>query len=232
MKRILKDTNHGPYGPTIKSIKYKGHEIMHNLYGTQEYSVFHNGDDLIFESLLEAKKYINQIKDVKPTKLNSNDRINDSIKLLEDAKNRIRDNIKILKDSLFKSAVIIDEYVDLTKIPNSLAGQLALNRNKLYNAKNFKELYDMVIEIVNNPLIAKQPGVEKARYVINDMKDKYYNLDQNSRWAMAGYETLLRYIVNIQLNGSNPELSITKFEKSVGNDKYKKYKDSYLKIKL
>jgi hypothetical protein len=37
---------------------YKGFEISHNFYGTGEYTVFCDGDDLWFTTETEAKEFI------------------------------------------------------------------------------------------------------------------------------------------------------------------------------
>ena len=41
--------------------EYKGYFIEYNLYGLNEYSVQHCGDDVLFETETEAKMFINEI---------------------------------------------------------------------------------------------------------------------------------------------------------------------------
>lgn len=42
-------------------IIYKNYAIEYNFYGQGEYSVFYMGDDLIFNSVKEAKKFIDSL---------------------------------------------------------------------------------------------------------------------------------------------------------------------------
>lgn len=44
-------------------IKYKGYSIEQNFYGKGEYTVQYQGDDVVFNSVEEAKKFINEISD-------------------------------------------------------------------------------------------------------------------------------------------------------------------------
>lgn len=41
-------------------MKYKGFDIEYNFYGTDEYSVQIEGDDVIVRTVSEAKKVINE----------------------------------------------------------------------------------------------------------------------------------------------------------------------------
>ena len=42
-------------------MEYKGYMIEHNIYGTNEYTVFYQGDDVWFTTLKEAKEFIDDI---------------------------------------------------------------------------------------------------------------------------------------------------------------------------
>ena len=42
-------------------IDYKGYYIEYNFYGNNEYSVQYCGDDVLFETLQEAKDFIDSI---------------------------------------------------------------------------------------------------------------------------------------------------------------------------
>lgn len=44
----------------IKSIEYKGYFIEFNFYGQNEFSVQYIGDDFIFNSEKDAKKFIDE----------------------------------------------------------------------------------------------------------------------------------------------------------------------------
>ena len=50
----------------FKIRKYKGYDIGFNLYGWNEYSVFFEGDDVIFHTELEAMNFIDeQVKEMR-----------------------------------------------------------------------------------------------------------------------------------------------------------------------
>ena len=46
----------------MESTMYNGHWIEHNFYGNGEYTVFYNGDDVVFDTEEEAKKFIDKIE--------------------------------------------------------------------------------------------------------------------------------------------------------------------------
>ncbi len=45
----------------MQELYYKGYYIEINLYGTGEYTVYYNGDDVWFDSIAEAKDFIDEI---------------------------------------------------------------------------------------------------------------------------------------------------------------------------
>lgn len=46
----------------MRSTTYKGHWIEFDFYGKGEYTVYHDGDDVWFDTEIEAKKFIDQIE--------------------------------------------------------------------------------------------------------------------------------------------------------------------------
>lgn len=42
-------------------ITYKNYDIEYNFYGMKEYSVQYEGDDLMFDTVEDAKKFIDNI---------------------------------------------------------------------------------------------------------------------------------------------------------------------------
>lgn len=46
----------------MTSTQYKGHLIEFDFYNSGEYTVYHDGEDVWFETEAEAKKFINQIE--------------------------------------------------------------------------------------------------------------------------------------------------------------------------
>ena len=46
----------------MESTQYKGYWIEFNVYGDGEYTVFYDGDDLCFETLSEARKFIDSLE--------------------------------------------------------------------------------------------------------------------------------------------------------------------------
>jgi len=49
--------------PRPESLMYKKYVIGHNFYGKGEYTVLYNGDELWFDTLEEAKKFIEEIRE-------------------------------------------------------------------------------------------------------------------------------------------------------------------------
>lgn len=47
----------------MESTQYKGYWIEFNLYGDGEYTVQYCGDDVIFETLEEARKFIDDLEE-------------------------------------------------------------------------------------------------------------------------------------------------------------------------
>ena len=45
----------------MASTMYCGHWIEHNFYGKGEYTVYHNGDDVWFDTEEEAKAFIDKL---------------------------------------------------------------------------------------------------------------------------------------------------------------------------
>ena len=41
--------------------EYKGYYIEYNFYGWREYTVFYNGDDVVFRTEQEAKEFIEEV---------------------------------------------------------------------------------------------------------------------------------------------------------------------------
>lgn len=46
---------------TFTGITYKGYDIDFDVYGQEEYTVFFEGDDLYFNTLSEAKSFIDSM---------------------------------------------------------------------------------------------------------------------------------------------------------------------------
>ena len=46
----------------MTSTQYKGHWIEFDFYNSGEYTVYHEGDDVWFDTEIEAKKFIDQIE--------------------------------------------------------------------------------------------------------------------------------------------------------------------------
>ena len=46
---------------TLSAIFYRDYDISYNVYGNNEYTVQYCGDDVIFTSVSEAKKFIDEI---------------------------------------------------------------------------------------------------------------------------------------------------------------------------
>ena len=46
----------------MTSTQYKGHRIEFNVYNSGEYTVYHEGDDVWFDTEIEARKFIDQIE--------------------------------------------------------------------------------------------------------------------------------------------------------------------------
>lgn len=44
-------------------IEYKGYTIEQNFYNKNEYTVYYAGDDIIFNTLEDAKEFIDSLKD-------------------------------------------------------------------------------------------------------------------------------------------------------------------------
>lgn len=45
----------------VSNISYKGYDIDFDVYGQEEYTVFFEGDDLYFNTLSEAKSFIDSM---------------------------------------------------------------------------------------------------------------------------------------------------------------------------
>ena len=54
-------------------IEYKGYIIEQNFYNKNEYTVYYEGDDLIFNTLKDAKEFIDSLEQNKHKALNKND---------------------------------------------------------------------------------------------------------------------------------------------------------------
>ena len=46
----------------MTSTMYKGHWIEFNFYGKEEYTVYHDGDDVWFDTEEDAKAFIDEIE--------------------------------------------------------------------------------------------------------------------------------------------------------------------------
>ena len=49
-------------GKKERSMIYKGYAIEHNLYGMGEYTVQYQGDDVVFDTIKDAKHFIDTVE--------------------------------------------------------------------------------------------------------------------------------------------------------------------------